>query len=113
MYRNNSAEQNPLAPIPTEEGIKKLLNDDAPCPPLDVGAFFDQEIPGLKVGRADSRRSEFFALDDRKDYSVDELKEIFPPLDRARWEREKIEQAKRLEEGEKKRIERQRAKERE
>ena len=38
-----------------------------------------------------------------------ELKEIFPPLDRARWERERREQAKRLEEGERKRLERQRA----
>jgi len=108
VYRNNSTEQNPLAPIPTEEGIKKLLNDDAPCPPLDAGAFVDQEIPGLKVGRDGSRRSGFLTLDDRKDYSVDELKEIFPPMDRASWEREKIEQAKRLEEGERKRLERQR-----
>ena len=113
VYRNNSAEQNPLAPIPTEEGIKKLLNDNSPCPPLDAGAFFDQEIPGLEVGRADSRRRGIFTLDDRKDYSVDELKKIFLPLDRGRWEREKIEQAKRLEEAEKKRIERQRAREKE
>ena len=113
VYRNNSAEQNPLAPIPTEEGIKKLLNDDAPCPPLDAGAFCDQQIPGLEGGRADSRRSEVFALDDREDYSLDELKEIFPPLDRARWEREKTDQARRLEEAEKKRLERQRAKENE
>jgi len=113
VYRDNSAEQNPLAPIPTEEGIKKLLNDDTPCPPLDAGAFFDQEIPDSGAASARSRGRETLTLDDRKDYSLEELKKIFPPLDRPSWEREKIEQARRLEEAEKKRIERQMAKEKE
>ncbi|MFC1762462.1 hypothetical protein ACFL6U_10330 [Planctomycetota bacterium] len=113
VFRDNSAKQHPLAPIHSEEGIKKLLNDNSPCPPLDVAAFFDQEIPGLEVSRAGSRGRQDVTLDDRKDYSLDELMKLFPPMERARWERERVEQAKRLAENEKKRLARQKAKEQE
>ena len=109
IYRDNSAEQNPLAPVPTEEGIKNLLNDDTACPPLDAGAFYDQEIPDTSTVAVRSRRREIIILDDRRDYSQEELRKIFPPISRESWEREKADQARRLEEGEKRRLERQKA----
>lgn len=97
VYRNNSVEPNKLAPTPTEKGIQKLLTDNTPCPPLDAGQVFDQEVSSSADEEEVSSRFEYLTLDDRKDYSVEELKEIFQPLSREKWELEKVQQAKKLE----------------
>jgi hypothetical protein len=96
IYRGNSAEPNALAPVPTAEGIALLLNDDTPCPLLDAAAVFDLEVPDAESGSVDSPRWEYLTLDDRKDYSIEELKEIFQPVSRQQWELENEAQAKKL-----------------
>ncbi|MCP5537943.1 MAG: right-handed parallel beta-helix repeat-containing protein [Akkermansiaceae bacterium] len=112
VYRNNSKEQNKLAPAPTEEGVNLLLTDNTPCPPLDAGKFYDREVPKVVLGPVDPSKKKYLTIDDRNAYSLDELKKIFPPLDRAKWEQEKASQAKKLEETEKKRKQREKKPER-
>jgi hypothetical protein len=77
IMRNNSNGKEGFNPLPTDEGIRKLLTDDTPCPPIDAAAVFDKEVPNPTIGPADAPKRTFLILDDRKDYSLDELSEIF------------------------------------
>ena len=38
VFRNNRDGIPGKNPLPTDEGIRKLLYDDTPCPPIDAGA---------------------------------------------------------------------------
>ena len=73
LSRNNYNGIEGKNPLPTDEGIRQLLYDDSPCPPIDAAAIFDREFPNPQVGPPDARQRKFLTLDDRKEYSVEEL----------------------------------------
>jgi hypothetical protein len=77
IFRNNDKGIEGVNPLPTDEGIRQLLTDDTPCPLIDAAAVFAQEIPNPTVGPIDSPKRKFLTLDDRKEYSLDELEQAF------------------------------------